>query len=271
MNINNPILQTGGNMKTAKFVSIMIMVILATAPITSCGLPSLKPTPTPLPTDTATLASTPTRTLVPTATHTLTPTLIPSATANATGTAQYNGMFEAVTKMHDEGYIPSADGNYAHVEDYSNQWAQLGWYQWTKTGWKPQDFVLKAHLKWVSDTKTPNPSGCGILFHVQPTDEHYVVFVYSIGYIEAGIMTDKLRSLGYSYFGPSKNEGEADFMLSVVGTKFDVFINGKHIKGYTGLQGKMDSGELAFTTLSGTNAGFGTECDITQADLWMLK
>ena len=260
-------------MKTTKFIATIVMVILVTAPVTACALPSFQPTatPTPLPTDTATPVPSSTPTLVPTATFTLTPTTIPTATANATATAQYTGMVEAVDKLFKDGYLPSADGNYAHVEDYSNQWAQLGWYQWSKTGWKPKDFVLKAHLSWVSDTKTPNPSGCGILFHVQPTNEHYVVFVYSIGYIEAGIMTDKLRSLGYSYFGPSRNEGEADFMLTVVGTKFDTFINGKHIKSYTGLQGKMDSGDLAYTVLSGTNAGFGTECNITEADLWMLK
>jgi hypothetical protein len=260
-------------MKTARLLSTIILVILVTTPVTSCALPSLKPTPTPVPTATSTQTASPTATVIPTATRTLTPTMWvrPTNTIDATGTAQSNAMLEIVSELHDEGYLPSVKGVYGHIDDYSAQWAQLGWYQWSNTGWRPQDFVLKAHLSWISDTKTPNPSGCGILFHVQPTYEHYVVFIYSIGYMSFKIRTDTLRTLGYDYFGPSQNEGEADFMMTSIGPKYDFFINGKHIKSYTGFEGKMTSGDLAFTVLSGTNAGFGTECKITQADLWMVK
>ena len=126
-------------------------------------------------------------------------------------------------------------------------------------------------MAWESALKTPNPSGCGIVFRVQPTDEHYVIFVLSTGYIQFAIMTDKYHSQGLQYFGKSNYKGEVDFSMIVVGSKIDVFIGDKHIHTYTGFSGKMMDGVLGYTVLSGTNADYGTKCDITQADLWMIQ
>ena len=161
-------------------------------------------------------------------------------------------------------------GSFLQMDDYSNTWAQIGWYRWTNTNYSPKDFLLTAHMAWESASKTPNESGCGITFRTQATKEHYVVFVLSTGYIEFAINTDSFHSNGRQYYGQSANQGEADFSLTAIGNKIDVFINNKHISTYTGFQGKMLDGILGYTVLSGTNASYGTKCTITKGNLWMI-
>jgi len=258
-------------MKKTRSAIVITLILVIAFLVTSCGLPLAKATPTLPPTSTMRPSST--ATLKPTATITLTPTMwhLPTNTIDATGTAQYNEIFDHVTWLYDEGYLPSLDGLSRHLDDYSNQWAQLNWYQWNDTGWEVKDFVLKTHMAWSSDFETPNPSGCGIVFRIQNTNEHYVVFLLSLGYVDFAITTDQVNEQPWVYWGPSQNQGEADFTLTAIGSKIDVFVNGKHIKTFTGYQGKWEEGGLGFTTLSGTNAGYGTRCDITNADLWMVK
>ncbi len=258
-------------MKTRSSTRPLVFIIVIMVTLLSCGLPSAKPTPTPLPT--ATEPARPTATLAPAPTDTLRPTFtrVPTATPNATATAQVDNMLERVKRLKDEGYVPTLDGVYHRLDDYTNQWAQLAWYQWSDTGQQVGDFVLNAHMAWSSDFETPNPSGCGVVFHIQPSQEHYVVFLLSLGYIDFAITTDVVNEQPWVYWGPSQNAGEADFTLTSIGPKFDVFVNGKHIKSFTGYQGKWTEGGLGFTTLSGTNAGYGTQCDVTEADLWTVQ
>ncbi len=262
-------------MKTARIISTICLVLVAAITMSACELSFARPTATPLPTatNTATVTVKPTNTVKPTATITLTPTMwhLPTNTIDATATAQSSDMLDYVTSLREDGYIRSTDGLYNRLEDYSNQWAQLNWYQWSYTGAQVSDFIFRGHMAWSSDHETPNPSGCGVVFRVQNTNEHYVIFLLSLGYLEFGITTDEFDSQPWVRWGKSQNEGEADFALIAVGPKFDVFVNGDYIQTFYGYQGKWERGALAYTTLSGTNAGYGTQCDITNADLWMLK
>jgi hypothetical protein len=257
-------------MKAIRFFR-MISLIFVLGTLTACQMPSFitKPTPTPTPTPTASPTSTP----PPTATKKFTPTimLIPTHTPNAAATEKYNAMFAVVNNLYDQGYVPSLNGTYIHLNDYTYTWAQLGWYRWTNTNFSPTDFVFKAHMSWESASKTPNASGCGITFHIQPNDEHYVVFVLSNGYIQFAIWTDAFHNQGLQFYGQPDNTGDVDFSMVVTGSKIIVFINDKYIYAYTGLVGKMTGGKLGYTTLSGTNAGYGTRCVITQADLWKIQ
>jgi hypothetical protein len=262
-------------MKTTKSITTLILLFIVTLTVTSCVMPFAQATPTstPLPTSTATMEPTSTATLKPTSTITLTPTIwhLPTNTIDTTATQQYNEMLDFVTGLKEDGYLPSINGVYHPLPDYSNQWAQLNWYQWDDTGWRVKDFAMRVHMAWSSDTETPNPSGCGIVFRIQNTDEHYVVFLLSLGYVEYGITTDAFRRQPLAYWGASQNAGEADFAMTSIGGKTDVFVNGKHIKTFTGYEGKWEEGGLGYTTLSGTNAGYGTQCDITDGDLWLVK
>ena len=216
----------------------------------------------------ASLTSTPSPT--PTLTFTPTNTILPTITPNATMTEAYNNMITVVNDFYKQGYIPSLQGRYLPMYNYVNSWAQIGWYRWTNTDFYPKDFVLTAHMDWNSASDTPNESGCGITFRIQPSDEHYVVFVLSTGYLEFAIRTDRFRDNGRQYYGAPAKNGSVEFSMTAVGNKIDIFINNKHIYTYTGLQGKMLDGELGYTVLSGTNADYGTKCIISHSNLWMI-
>ena len=259
-------------MNTIRSIFKLIALFVLGLSLASCGLTFAKATPTPLP-PTATSTTVPTPTRTSTATKTLIPTFtrVPTATLNATATQQYNDMFDFVASLQDDGYLDTTDGVYHSLDDYSKQWAQLDWYLWSNTDYQPKDFVLRAHMAWSSDIETPNPSGCGVVFHIQPSNDHYVIFLQNTGYVQFGIIVNRnWQGNDWSRWGKAQNKGEADFAMTSVGSKIDVFVNGKHIKRFTGFQSKMTDGVLGFTVLSGTNAGYGTECDITNADLWML-
>ena len=252
----------------ARIFNIMLVLSLVSGTASACQMSTPTATPTMIPTVTASPTSTPR----PTATLTLTPTnkFFPTDIPNATKTEAYNSMLTVVNNFYKQGYIPSTQGRYFPLNNYYSTWAQIGWYSWTNTAFSPKDFVLTAHMAWESASDTPNESGCGITFRIQPTKEHYVVFVLSTGYIQFAIKTDKFRDDGRQYYGEQANKGAVDFSMTVVGDKIDVFINNKHITTYTGFQGKMLDGRLAYTVLSGTNASYGTRCATTQGNLWLI-
>ena len=241
----------------------MLIVLVLLGSILACATPSFLATPTPVPT------STPTPSLTATLPPTLTPR--PSFTPNYTSTARYTEMYSFVQSLNSDGYIPSTKGTYNALKNFTDDWAQLAWYSWQTTGYEPADFVLQAHMAWDSASKTPNPSGCGVVFHIQDNNQHYVIFILTTGYLEFGISTDQFRNSGAAYYGGPASKGEADFAMSAVNDKFDVFINGVYIKTFHGLQGKMTDGALGFTVLSGTNAGFGTHCEVSDAKLWTIE
>ena len=256
-------------MKTAKFVRTIISILIL-GMMAACQ--SLTPVATPTPTATFTATSSPTSTPSPRPTATFSPfiKILPTNTPNATETEAYNSMAAVANAFYEQGYIPSPRGIYSQIDDYVDTWAQIDWYQWTNTPSSPKDFVLTAHMAWQSASKTPNPSGCGITFRIQPNKEHYIIFVLSTGYIRFGMRTDKWIDGGFKYYGQPAATGVADFAMTVVGSRVDVFINDKHINTYTGFQGKMLDGKLGYTVLSGTNTGYGTRCAITQGNLWTI-
>ncbi|MBN2386907.1 MAG: hypothetical protein JXB85_07795 [Anaerolineales bacterium] len=243
------------------FVSILALMALA-----GCTLPFGGPEPTATATATPTEAPTPTATTRPT----LTPP--PTRTPNLAATQAYEDMAADVQGYYDNGYIESTNGSYYPLDEFFADWAQIGWYSWQQTGYDPADFVLQAHFSWETDTSTPNPSGCGIVFRLQNDGAHYVIFVTTDGYLHFGVNDAYFQfSGGQGYYAPAATGGEADFAMTVSGSTFNMFIDGEHVKTYYGRTNDWLEGDLAYTILSGTNAGFGTRCEITNSELWVLE
>jgi hypothetical protein len=264
-------------MKINRIVRITFVVFALTA-LMACDMSSLplgKKTPTP------TATSIPTATPVPpTSTSTVTNTPLPTstkrptATVDAAATQQYEDMATLVKGLADKGYIASTDGKFYPLEDFSNEWAQLGWYQWALTKYSPTDFILRADLAWESASKNPNPSGCGIVFHVQPNNDHFIAFVSTDGYVYfAASIGNDFNILGGDgkRYGPEAYKGQATLVLIVTGVQFRTLINGKSIGVFSGYSGSLLDGNLGYTIVSGTNAGFGTRCNITNVALWQIK
>lgn len=233
----------------------------------------------------ATATSLPTSTIVPTSTALPAPTMTvvptntprPSATPNLAATQKYEAVNQEIQSYYDLGYVARADGNIQELDDFSVEWAQLGWYQWYPLGKEVSDFSLSAHFKWMSASKTADESGCGFAFAIQPDFGHYAVFLdrNKIIFLDADSSYGSYaRSVGKtSGSGRVKfdNPAEADFTLIVNGIDAYVLVDKELIGKYTLAKSRILQGDVGLTVLSGTNKDYGTRCEMTNIHLFELK
>lgn len=244
------------------FFSALILISLA------CGTSQ----PTPIPTSTA--EPTITSTLVPTNTPPPSVTPQPTQTPNLAATARAEELNAEVQTYFDNGYLTTTDGTIKELEDFSYEWAQLGWYNWLPLQEEASDFFLSAHFKWDSAFQNSDVSGCGFIFSLQDNDDHYAVFLDRAKVFF--LITD--RSLGYSRpVTPTRGTGrvdfdypaEADFTLIVRDYYAYVLVDDEVVGEYTLAQSRPLHGHLGLTVLSGTNRDYGTRCEMTNLRLWI--
>jgi hypothetical protein len=73
------------------------------------------------------------------------------------------------------------------------------------------------------------------------------------------------------YFGPASSHGEVDFSMVAMRDKFHVFVDGAYIATYYGRADDWLDGWIGYAVISGTNAGYGTRCEITNVELWEVE
>ncbi|MBI5822765.1 MAG: hypothetical protein HZB18_01965 [Chloroflexi bacterium] len=245
-----------------------IVLIIAVLILNACSF-NAEPTPTATPASTSTPTATSTKT--PTPTKTPPPTITP----NLTATKRSEESNADIQHYFDEGYIDTTKGKFKKLDDFSEAWAQLNWY----TTWTLEeavgDFVFSGHFEWSSASKTPNPSGCGVVFAIRGTTKDDYKD-YSIFLDRAQILY--LRTEFGHGFRVGKTRGtttvkledplEADFTLIVYDHYSYVILNDEVIAEYTLPQSDLIEGALGVSILSGTNKDYGTRCEITNAQLW---
>jgi hypothetical protein len=243
-------------------VFILLFVSLA------CSTAQPAPANTPQPTATVTRTATPTNTPRPS------PTPRPTRTPNLAATQYAKALDAEVQTYYDKGYLTTTEGSFTVLDDFSYDWAQLGWYNWLPLQDSASDFFLSAHFKWDSAFKNSDISGCGFIFDLQPNDDHYAVFLDRAKIFF--LITD--QALGYSKpMSPTRGTGrvkfdypaEADFTLIVKGAYAYVLVNGEVVGEYTLAQSRSLQGNLGLTVLSGTNRDYGTHCEMTNLHLWL--
>ena len=228
---------------------------------------------TPVPTNT--IEPSATEILIPTATKTPrpSPTLRPTQTPNLAATERAEELRAEILGYFEKGYLTTMEGRFRELDDFSYEWAQLGFYLPFLVEDAVGDFVLGAHFKWDSAFKNSNISGCGFMFGIQPNDDHYAVFLdrQKVFFL----ITD--HTVGFSRpVQPTRGTGivkfdypaEANFTLIVRGAYAYVLVNGEVVGEYTLAQSRLSKGGLALTVLSGTNRDYGTRCEMTNLHLW---
>ena len=214
----------------------------------------------------------PTATKTPTPTRTPTPTITP----NLEATKAYAAMFTKVQQYAKDGYIPSTNGTYYPLPDYEDSFAQLNTYNWYPTGYSPENFVIETDIDYNIASGTANwfASGCGFAFHIDGDgNNHYAVFLMMDGYSQSNAYSEGyFHNMGEGYYGKlDLPTGKAHIALTVNGRDYAFFVNDKLAKKFQGLLGKVTEGDLAYTIVSGTNAGSGTTCKFTNTDLWVVN
>ena len=192
-------------------------------------------------------------------------------------------MKEMVQKFVDEGHIPSTDGEFLSLGDYSADNAGLTYYgQYTADDFEAGNFVYNGHFKWSNAEETTRAAGCGLIFAGQLNNgeisHHYGIFlsakqIFFIGSEpEAGnlksVELGKQSGTGKVDFG---NPAEADFTLVVYEKNAYVYVDGNFIGGYGLAEQWPTDGKLTYSMISGTTKDYGTRCEITNSSLWMLQ
>jgi hypothetical protein len=243
------------------FIGVITLVSLA------CGMAQPTPTSTSTPPPTVTETATPTNTPRPS------PTPRPTRTPNLAATQHVDELLTEVQAYYDKGYLASTEGQFTEIDDFSYDWAQLGWYNWLPLKGAASDFFLSGHFKWESALKNSDTAGCGFIFGLQPNDDHYAVFLDRSKVFF--LITDRAR--GYSKpMSPTRGTGrvkfdypaEADFTLIVKGAYAYVLVDNEVVGEYTLAQSRSLRGNIGLTVLSGTNRDYGTHCEMTNLHLW---
>lgn len=79
----------------------------------------------------------------------------PTATAEPAGIEQFPEFQALLNQMRDKGYIKSTEGSFVTVDDFSEEWAQINWYQYWTAQEEVGDFVFTGHFKWSTASATP--------------------------------------------------------------------------------------------------------------------
>lgn len=183
-------------------------------------------------------------------------------------------MSNSVIALEEGGLLTKHEGRKIELEDFDEEWAQINWYQWLRTGYSPTDFVIRTDASWESASDKANwfSSGCGFVFREKDADNHYVIYLSMDGIVELTRVKNGNQTVvgrSKSRYPVEKPADSANLMLAVQGDEIMFFVD-----GYLMLHQRdtaLDSGNLALTLMSGTNKDFGTRCTMENIELWELR
>jgi hypothetical protein len=227
------------------------------------------PSPTTKASPTITLSTTPTITLTATLTSTPAPSATPTKISSPTPTPDNI----LLTRLSDMGILHTITGEYHRINDFDENWAQIDWYQWWRTDYAPENFVIRVDASWESASMIANweNSGCGIIFSDRGVNDHSAVFLTMDGYVR----THKYKG-GYlyqqqgGYFGKFDVPSDSAELIVVVENQWlTVLVNGEQVVHYQDVY--IAKGYVALSLVSGTNKDFGTRCSMQNIDFWDIS
>jgi hypothetical protein len=188
-------------------------------------------------------------------------------------TQEAGSMAGIVQQLYDTGILSTTNGEYSRLADYDSNWAQTDSYQKTYSGYEPTNFVIQADATWQVFENTGNwtESGCGIVFHENDQEDHYLV-VFSLGG-QAFLwrrMSGGFSKLGISYrYDVNHDIAQAKVMIAVEDNWITIFVDNQEI--YHFHHPYLESGKLAFTVISGSMIDYGTRCTLSNIELWEIQ
>ncbi|MFN3308799.1 MAG: hypothetical protein ACK44E_06260 [Anaerolineales bacterium] len=187
-------------------------------------------------------------------------------------------MAELVEDLYNEGYIASREGTFTKLDDFTEAWAKLDWYQyWYQGDERYANFILSfsAKMQSASDKANWHHAGCGLVFRHVDNDNHMFLII-----AQNGIMSLRKRVKDLVYIVRDSKKYSAQIPVEKVyvtmivdGMSVYIFADGtKVLEAREPLLGStLREGRLAFSVMSGTNKGYGTRCSMTNIWLWELK
>jgi len=179
-------------------------------------------------------------------------------------------MKKEVQSLAGRKLVSSSKGTYYRVQDFTGEWAKLGYYHWWPLDRKPTNFAIRADVNWESAKPLGNPSksGCGFVFHENGAGNLHLSFLSMDGYVR-NYRTEKnvASDLKANYAGKFNFAADKAHILLVVDYQWiTFFVNGKQVVRFQ--DDRLNGGGLAFAAASGSNSDFGTRCTFQNVDLW---
>lgn len=235
-------------------------------------------TPIPPPSETPTITPTATRDFQATLAYRETNVAKTATSVVIQKTQSAKPMAELVEDIYNEGYIASKEGTFTKLDDFTEAWAKLDWYQyWYQGDEKYANFVLSfsAKMQSASDKANWHHAGCGLVFRHVDNDNHMFLIIAQNGIMS---LRKRIKDLVYIVRDSKKYSEqipvEKVYVTMIVdGMSVYIFADGtKVLEAREPLLGStLREGRLAFSVMSGTNKGYGTHCSMTNIWLWELK
>ena len=187
---------------------------------------------------------------------------IANACAAASSTASDD--FSALLNELAAEDVIQAGGTVYSLEDHTDEWARIDWYQWRTFG-RAGNFVFSANVSWASAHERPNTesAGCGIVFRAADTSNLLTASLNMDGYAHLGGYSSG-TPLYYPYYkyGSAQIKGTHQFVVAANGPVITVYVDGEQV-GRWSSAAITGEGFIGLATMSGTNKGFGTRCEWT--------
>jgi hypothetical protein len=259
--------------------NLLFYILLALAIAVQACSSAAPATPTPTiapPTDTPLPSPTPTNTAKPTNTPR------PTATPNLAATQRIEDALANVQKYKENGYLPTTDGKLYALDDYQRNMAKIHYLDYDLAGYngKIQNFAVWADVSWTSagPVNSPEYSGCGFTYRYNESNGDAYTAMLTNDSVLLTYCDSSIRRCGR----PGKTSGKGTLKLDNPASahfEFIVFdehayalVDGEFIGEYTlSLSRLTGPGYFLYSIISGTNKDFGTRCEITNANLWVVK
>lgn len=249
---------------TFKLVQMFVFAVFSLV-MPACGAIAPEPTPT----STVTITPTLTPTLTPTITFTPTRTSTPTATPNITATQQYADFFPIVLKYYDEGILPSLEGQYQFMGDYTDSSIDAGFYRWDLFENEVVNFIARADIVLNTAPAPASQSGCGFVFDLYPNQPHLHRFIF-LQRNGSAVFGTGGRTYTTKYYAQLENPAEFTMLLVVHGQKLRLNINDKEVIAYNDMESDRVKQAWGPALLAGSTQDFGTRCDFKNIEFWEI-
>ena len=184
-----------------------------------------------------------------------------SSDSETTYTEEEIAFFNTLDGLAADNVIPTG-GTYYVMDDYTNEWAQINWYQWARFD-SLKNFVFTANVSWASAHERPNTgsAGCGLVFREQDTNNLLTVSLNMDGYAHLeGYRYGNWLYYPYLKYGSAQIKATHQFTAVANGGTVTVYVDGTRVGKWSDVA-ITDGGYIGFATMSGTNKDFGTRCE----------
>jgi hypothetical protein len=182
-------------------------------------------------------------------------------------------MREEMQQLYDDGILASTDGEFIPFQDFEESIAKINYVTWWATDFAPTSYAIRANAEWSSASDSANwfNSGCGFVYGLEDNRNFHLAYLALDGNVNLKRWVNGDQTFyAQDYYGSVDiPDGSAEITMVVQGQRTIFLVNGEEVSNQH--DSLLKPGTLAFTVLSGTNAGFGTRCKLTDIGLMIFE